>query len=179
MDFFTENAAFLLLAAFFILLVLHVYRKARHRRGFLWELCFLGVLGLFSIEHMGPNRNSLYVGPILFTSEKPSSLFRMFSGKTKVFAIENRGKETLLTSVSAVSDRVISKFRILEGEEYLKESREGPRERKLSLAIPAGKRVGIQTSEEVVLEPHNVHALQFGIHGYYSRGSELPPVRLK
>lgn len=174
-----ENAGFLLLAAFLILLVMHIYSRAKHKKGFLWELCFLGVLSLFSIENMGPTRNSLYVGPILFTSEKPSPLMRMFSGKSKIFAIENHGKETLLTSVSAFSDRVISQFKVLEGEEYLKERRDGPRERTLALAIPAGKRVGIQTSEEVVLQPHNVHALQFGIHGYYPRRSELPPVSLK
>lgn len=174
-----ENAGFLLLIAFLVLLALHLYRKIRHRKGFFWEICIVGILGLLFVGNMGAGRNSLSMGPILFTSHRPSPLVRMFYGNTKVFAIENRGKETLLTSVSASSDRVITRFTIFEGEEYLKEDREGPKEWRLSMAIPAGKRVAIETSEEVVLEPQNVHSLQFGVHGYYARGSELPPVRLK
>jgi hypothetical protein len=179
MAYFNENGEFLLLVAFLILLVWHIFRKAKHRRGFLWQLCFLGTLGLFSIENGGTTRNSLYVGPILFTSEKPSALIRMFSGKAKVFTIENRGKETFLASVSAVSEKPISEFRILEGGEYLKDSRERPKDRTLSLAIPAGKRVAVQTPDDVVLEPHDIHALQFGIHGYYANRSGFPPVRFK
>jgi hypothetical protein len=179
MGYFTENAGFLLITAFLLLLAWHIHRKAKHKRGFFWQLCFLGTLGLFSVESVGVTRNSLYVGPILFTSEKPSLLVRMFSGKEKIFAIENRGTETLLASVSAVSERPIFDFRILEGGEYLKESRERPKGRTLSLAIPAGKRVTVQTPDDVVLEPHDIHALQFGVHGYYANRAGLPSVRFE
>lgn len=174
-----ENAESLLLAAFLILMVWHIYRKAKHRRGFLWQLCFLGLLGLFSVENVGVTRNSLYVGPILFKSERPSPLIRIFSGKAKLFVIENHGKETFLASVSAVSARPMFEFKILEGGEYLKEIRERFKERTLSLAIPAGKRVTVQTPEDVMLEPHDVHPLQFGVRGYYANRSGFPPIRLK
>ncbi|RJR40871.1 MAG: hypothetical protein C4576_19300 [Desulfobacteraceae bacterium] len=174
-----ENAESLLLAAFLALFVAHIYRKMSHRRGFLWQLCFLGILGLFSFENIGVTRNSLYMGPILFTSEKPSPLVRILSGKAKIFVIQNHGRETFLASVSAVSVKPLVEFKVLEGGEYLKESRELFKERTLSLAIPAGKRVSIQTSDDVVLEPHDVHALQFGIRGYYANRSGFPPVKLK
>jgi hypothetical protein len=179
MGLFTGNAALLFLGGFLILMLLHLHRKLNHKRGFFREICLLAILGMFSLENVGPTRNSLHVGPILFTSERPSPLARIFAGNRKVFAIENRGKETLLTSVAAFSETILSEFMIIEGEEYLKESREGPGQRNLALAIPAGGKVGIQTSDDVVLEPLHVHALQFGVHSYYSRGGDLPPVRLK
>ncbi|RJR50878.1 MAG: hypothetical protein C4576_04460 [Desulfobacteraceae bacterium] len=174
-----ENAELLLLVAFLVLFVAHIYRKVKHRKGFLWQLCFLAILGLFSFENIGVTRNSLYMGPILFTSEKPSALVRILSGKTKIFVIQNHGKETFLASVSAVSVKPLVEFKVLEGGEYLKEIRERFRERTLSLAIPAGKKVSLQTPDDVVLEPHDVHALQFGVRGYYANRSGLPPVRLK
>lgn len=174
-----ENAESLLLVAFLVLFVGHIYRKMKHRKGFLWQLCFLGILGLFSFENIGVTRNSLYVGPILFTSEKPSPLVRVLSGKTKLFVIQNHGKETFLASVSAVSVNPLVEFKVLEGGEYLKESHERFKERTLSLAIPAGKRVSLQTSDDVVLEPHDVHALQFSVRGYYANRSGFPPIRLK
>ena len=174
-----QNAALLFFFALFTLLAFHIYHRIKQRRGYFWELYFACLIVLTSFVTLGTDRNSLYIGPIHFFSERHSPAVRWMSGNMKLLAIENQGKETVLTSVTAMSEKELSRFRILEGEEYVKERKDEPKRKTFHLAIPSGKRLTIQASDDVTLLPQSVHPLQFGVHGYYSQASELPPVRLR
>lgn len=179
-DTLSQNSGFLFYSALLTLLAFHIYQRLKKRRGYWGELCLASLVVMASFVTVGKDRNSLQIGPVHFVSVRHPPAVRWVCGNVKLLTITNQGKETVLTSVSVVSEEPPGRFRILEGEEYVKERREEPGKKTFHLAIPPGKRMTIQASDDAMLHPHGVYPLQFGGgRGYYSQESSLPPVRIR